>query len=493
MSLIDVVDLTFAYEGSYENVFEHVSFQLDTDWKLGFTGRNGRGKTTFLRLLLGQYEYDGTISASVEFEYFPFEVKDQERMTLEVIEELLPALEDWRLFKELNLLNVDVQVLYRPFSTLSYGEQTKVLLAALFLGENKFLLIDEPTNHLDSEARRLVAEYLNRKKGFILVSHDRRFLDRCVDHILSINKMNIEVQKGTFSSWYANKEARDRMEFEQNEKLKKEVKRLQKSARQACRWSDQVEQSKKGQRVAGLRPDRGFIGHKSAKMMKRSKVLEARKEQAAADKSKLLKNIEEADALRLYPLPYHTDWMISIENVSVSYGEHVVCSGIGAEIRQGDRVCLSGPNGCGKSSVLKLILGEELSHTGNVKVGSGIKFSYVSQDTSFLKGSLKEIALEYELDESLFKTLLRKLDIGRGQFDQDVSQYSAGQKKKVLLAKSLCERAHIYVWDEPLNYIDILSRIQIEELILKYHPTMIFVEHDEAFRERVATKTVDQW
>lgn len=339
MSLIDVVDLTFAYEGNYENVFEHVSFQLDTDWKLGFTGRNGRGKTTFLRLLLGQYEYDGTISASVEFEYFPFEVKDQKRMTLEVIEELLPALEDWRLFKELNLLNVDVQVLYRPFSTLSYGEQTKVLLAALFLGENKFLLIDEPTNHLDSEARRLVAEYLNRKKGFILVSHDRRFLDRCVDHILSINKMNIEVQKGTFSSWYANKEARDRMEFEQNEKLKKEVKRLQKSARQACRWSDQVEQSKKGQRVAGLRPDRGFIGHKSAKMMKRSKVLEARKEQAAADKSKLLKNIEEADALRLYPLPYHTDRMISIENVSVSYGEHVVCSGIGAEIRQGAVPC----------------------------------------------------------------------------------------------------------------------------------------------------------
>lgn len=493
MSLIDVVDLTFAYEGSYENVFEHVSFQLDTDWKLGFTGRNGRGKTTFLRLLLGQYEYQGTISASVEFAYFPYEVKEPGKMTLEVIEELLPALEEWRLFKELNLLNVDVQVLYRPFFTLSCGEQTKVLLAALFLGENRFLLIDEPTNHLDAEARRLVAEYLNRKKGFILVSHDRRFLDRCVDHILSVNRMNIEVQKGNFSSWYANKEARDQMELEQNEKLKKEVKRLQKSARQTSRWSDQVEQSKKGQRVAGLRPDRGFIGHKSAKMMKRSKVLEARKEQAVEDKSKLLKNIEEADALRLYPLSYYTDRMAVFEDVSVSYGENVVCSGIGFEVRQGDRICLSGPNGCGKSSVLKLILGEELSHTGMLQVGSGIKFSYVSQDTSVLKGDLRELALEYGLDESLFKAMLRKLDIGRGQFDKDVSQYSAGQKKKVLLAKSLCERAHIYVWDEPLNYIDVLSRIQIEELILEHHPTMIFVEHDEVFRERVATKTVDQW
>lgn len=91
------------------------------------------------------------------------------------------------------------------------------------------------------------------------------------------------------------------------------------------------------------------------------------------------------------------------------------------------------------------------------------------------------------------KLSLRKLDLNRGQLEKDISQYSAGQKKKVLLAKSLCEQAHIYVWDEPLNYIDVLSRIQIEELILAYKPTMIFVEHDEAFRENIATKVIDRW
>lgn len=495
MSLIDVVNLTFAYEGSYENVFENVSFQLDTDWKLGFTGRNGRGKTTFLNLLLGKYEYQGTISSSVEFEYFPYLVEHPERMTLDVIEEKLPEFEEWRLFKELNFLKMDAEVLYRPFSTLSYGERTKILLAALFLGENKFLLIDEPTNHLDVDARRLVAEYLNKKKGFILVSHDRMFLDRCVDHILSINKMNIEVQKGNFSSWYANKEAQDRLEMMQNEKLKGEVKRLEAASRQAGGWSDKVEKSKKGQRTAGLRPDRGFIGHKAAKMMKRSKVLETRREKAVEDKSKLLKNIETADALKLYPLKYHTDRMMEIKDVCVFYGEHKVCGGVSFEVWQGDRVCLSGVNGCGKSSMLKLISGqtEELRYTGKCQVGSGIKISYVSQDTSFLKGNLREIAEESGIDESLFKAMLRKLDLNRGQLEKDISQYSAGQKKKVLLAKSLCEQAHIYVWDEPLNYIDVLSRIQIEELILAYKPTMIFVEHDEAFRENIATKVVDKW
>lgn len=490
MAMIDVVNLSFSYEGSFEEVFKDVSFRIDTDWKLGFVGRNGRGKTTFLNLLLGKYNYQGRISSSTEFAYFPYEVKDKERMTLEILEEINAQYEEWQLFRELNLLNVDAEVLYRPFHTLSYGEQEKVLLASLFLGEERFLLIDEPTNHLDVEARKQIAQYLNKKKGFILVSHDRNFLDSCVDHILSINKMNIEVQKGNFSSWYANKEARDQLEAAQNQKLESEVKRLKQAARQSSGWSDQVEKSKKGQRVAGLRPDRGFIGHKSAKMMKRAKVLENRQQQAIEEKSKLLKNIDTMDSLKLCPLVYHTDLLAELKDVSVYYDEKKVCSQISFNIRQGERVCLSGKNGCGKSSILKLLLGEGISYEGNVHVGSGLKISYISQDTSYLGGNLKELAQEYGLEESLFKTLLRKLDLEREQFEKDVRFFSAGQKKKVLLAKSLCEQAHLYVWDEPLNYIDVLSRVQIEELLLKYQPTIIFVEHDTAFQENVATKVI---
>ena len=490
MAMIDVVNLSFSYEGSFEEVFKDVSFRIDTDWKLGFVGRNGRGKTTFLNLLLGKYNYQGRISSSTEFAYFPYEVKDKQRMTLEILEEINAQYEEWQLFRELNLLSVDAEVLYRPFHTLSYGEQEKVLLASLFLGEERFLLIDEPTNHLDVEARKQIAQYLNKKKGFILVSHDRNFLDSCVDHILSINKMNIEVQKGNFSSWYANKEARDQLEAAQNQKLESEVKRLKQAARQSSGWSDQVEKSKKGQRVAGLRPDRGFIGHKSAKMMKRAKVLENRQQQAIEEKSKLFKNIDTMDSLKLCPLVYHTDLLAELKDVSVYYDEKKVCSQISFNIRQGERVCLSGKNGCGKSSILKLLLGEGISYEGNVHVGSGLKISYISQDTSYLEGNLKELAQVYGLEESLFKTLLRKLDLEREQFEKDVRFFSAGQKKKVLLAKSLCEQAHLYVWDEPLNYIDVLSRVQIEELLLKYQPTIIFVEHDTAFQENAATKVI---
>ncbi|MGN8888835.1 ATP-binding cassette domain-containing protein, partial [Blautia sp. HCP28S3_G10] len=146
MSEIKVINLTFGYEGHYDNVFENVNFQIDTNWKLGFIGRNGRGKTTFLNLLLGKYHYTGIISSNVTFEYFPYHVKDMSQYTIDVMHEICPESEDWELLKEVSKLDVNAEVLYRPFETLSNGERTKVLLAALFTGSERFLLIDEPTN-----------------------------------------------------------------------------------------------------------------------------------------------------------------------------------------------------------------------------------------------------------------------------------------------------------------------------------------------------------
>ncbi len=488
MSLINVTNLTFAYDGSYDNIFENVSFQIDTDWKLGFTGRNGRGKTTFLNLLLGKYEYSGTISANVSFEYFPFHVADKEILTVDVVSDIFPDYLHWKLIRELSLLEISEDVLYRPFNTLSNGEQTKVLLAALFLKENSFLLIDEPTNHLDMNARKLVSEYLNSKNGFILVSHDRAFLDNCVDHILSINKTNIEIQKGNFSSWWENKKRQDSFELAENEKLKKDIHRLEEAARRTSRWSHEVEKSKIGTRNSGSKVDRGYIGHKAAKMMQRSKSIENRQKSAIDEKSKLLKNIENSDNLKISQLAYHKNQLAELENISIFYDDRMVCQDVGFTIEQGDRIALIGKNGSGKSSIIKLICGENINYTGTFRRGSQLKISYVSQDTSHLLGSLTDYAANSGIDESLFKSILRKLDFSRVQFEKDMSAFSGGQKKKVLIAKSLCEKAHLHIWDEPLNFIDVISRMQIEELLLEYAPTLVFVEHDSEFCKNIATK-----
>lgn len=491
MALIQVNDLTFGYDGSPDNVFEHATFQMDTNWKLGFIGRNGRGKTTFLRLLMGELPDHGAISCPVPAAYFPFSVPDPTADALAAAEALAPGVELWQLQRECSLLQVEPDVLCRPFSTLSSGEQTKVLLAVLFLHEGRFLLIDEPTNHLDEAAREAVCRYLNGKKGFLLVSHDRTLLDGCVDHILSINRTDIEVQAGNFSSWQENRNRQDQFERTEQEKLKKEVSRLTQAARRAADWSCETEKGKFDTRNSGLRPDRGFVGHKAAKMMKRSKNIEVRRESAAEEKAKLLKNWEQAEALRLHPLEYPKQVLVEAEDLSASYGEKAVFSGVRFSICRGDRVAVCGKNGCGKSTLLKLVLGEEIPHTGTLHIGGNLVVSRVPQETTGLRGSLRALAEREGLDEPLFKAILRKLDFSREQFGKDMSAYSEGQKKKVLLATSLCRPAHLYVWDEPLNYIDVLSREQIEALLLASRPTLLFVEHDRTFREKIATKQID--
>lgn len=490
MSMIKVENLTFSYPSSYDAVFENASFQIDTDWKLGFVGRNGRGKTTLLNLLLGKYEYRGKIISSVQFDYFPYSVSDKKRMTNEILQEVCPEAEEWERMRELSYLDVEAEVLWRPFETLSNGEQTKVLLAALFLNEGHFLLIDEPTNHLDAYARERVAAYLKKKKGFLLVSHDRRFLDGCVDHILSLNRASIEVQSGNFSSWMENFERRQEFEAAQNERLKKDIGRLQQAVKRTSGWSNAVERSKYGTRNSGSKIDKGYVGHKAAKMMKRSKTIEARQQQAMEEKSALLKDTETAEELKIATLEYHTDLLASFSEVSVIYDNRQICSAVSFDIHKGERVVLDGKNGSGKSSLLKLLLNPSIEYTGTVTTGSGLVISYVPQDTSHLKGTLSEFAKSNQLDESLFKAILRKMDFERVQFEKDMGDFSGGQKKKVLIAKSLCQRAHLYVWDEPLNFVDIYSRIQIEQLITKFSPAMLLVEHDAAFRNAVATKTV---
>jgi lincosamide and streptogramin A transport system ATP-binding/permease protein len=344
------------------------------------------------------------------------------------------------------------------------------------------------------QARETVARYLGRKSGFILVSHDRAFLDACVDHILSINRADIEIQSGNFSSWYYNKELQDAYELDKNEQLKREIGRLETAAKRTEKWSDKAEKTKIGgnpntseQKSIG---HRAHVGEKSRKMMARSKAIGERQQREIDEKSKLLKNIEEAAPLKLSTLEYHAARLVTLDKVTLSYDGREVCRDVTFEVRQGDRIALYGRNGCGKSSVLKLICGDDIDHTGDVRVGSGLKISYVPQDASFLSGDLSDYARECGIDETLCKTILRKLDFSRVQFEKDMRDYSAGQKKKVLLARSLCERAHLYIWDEPLNYIDVLSRMQIEELIREFTPTLLFVEHDRAFCDGVATEIV---
>lgn len=490
MAQILITNLTFSHEGSDTPVFENVSIALDTRWRLGLTGRNGRGKTTLLRLLLGGLSYRGSIDMPLTPVYFPFAVKDASQLTLFVMQEAAEDAPEWKLQRELNLLGVEEDALYRPYQTLSSGEQTKAQLAALFAREDVYPLIDEPTNHLDLAGREAVGKYLCNKDGFLLVSHDRALLNQCVDHVLALNRGSISVVKGDYDSYASELERQNQHELSENEQLKKDIVRLTESARRISEWSQNIEKSKKHiSRDAAT--DKGYIGARSAAMMKRSLSSQHRQERAAQKKSELLKNVEKVGELKLFPLAHPKKNLVALVDGVVRYGDKVVATGIRFTVRQGECIALAGANGAGKSSILKSICGISDALTGDVTIASGLKISYVPQTTDELEGSMKDFLSASELDETLFKAILRNMDFGREQFGKDLSDLSQGQKKKILLAKSLCQSAHLYVWDEPLNYIDILSRLQLEKLICSFRPTLLLVEHDRAFLDAVCTELVE--
>ena len=509
-----VNDLSFSYESSFDPIFEHVSFTLDTSWKLGFIGRNGKGKTTFLNLLLGKYEYSGSISCDVRCDYFPYRIdaEDLDRTADELMEQWKPGVESWRVMCELPELSVDPELLYRPLRTLSFGEKTKVMLAVLFAGENDFLLIDEPTNHLDQEAREIVKAYLAKKKGFILVSHDRDLLDACVDHVLVIQKTSIDVQSGNFSSWWENKERADAFAKAENEKHQKEIGRLRSTMQQSQNWATKNENTKIGydpiKEHDRTKNARSYIGAKTKKMESRVKVFEQRMEKNIREKEGLLNDVEQIRDLRLSPMTHFKDRLVETRDLSLQYkdAEKPVFTDLTFEIRNGERVFLNGRNGCGKTSLIKAILrsadetsgagkegtaDENLLINGTLLTAPHLKISYINQDTSHLHGDLRMHAFENGVDYSLFLAVLRQLALEQVQFDKNIEDFSEGQKKKVLIATSLLQPAHLYIWDEPLNYVDVFSRMQLEKLISEYQPSMLIVEHDVRFREKMATKVVE--
>ncbi len=506
MAQISVNDLTFCYEGSFDNIFEHVSFSIDTDWRLGFVGRNGKGKTTFLNLLLGKYPYEGAIETSVRFEYFPFPVPAHapEAAAADFLEALRPGCESWRVFRELPKLGEDGELLYRPFDCLSFGQRTKILLAALFAGEGDFPLIDEPTNHLDSTAREWVKRYLAGKKGFILVSHDRELLDACVDHVLVLNRKTIEVQNGTFSTWWENKQRRDQFALSEDEKHRREIQKLREASRRVSDWADKSERSKIGtdpQRDHDRQKNRrSYIGAKTKKMQSRVKQMERRLDREIEEQEGLLQDLERPAELKLTQLTHYKSELVSLRDYCFAYDgmDRPVFAGLNLSVKRGERVALHGANGCGKSTLLKRILQEAgagriesgYRESGLCQTAPGLVIAYVDQDTSRVRGGLTEYCQKHDLDRSLLCTILRQLDFERAQFFKDMAEYSEGQKKKVLLAQSMMTPAHLYIWDEPLNFIDVFSRIQLEKLLLEYKPTMLFVEHDGKFRENVATRVI---
>ena len=481
MPNIIIKDLTFGYDGSEGNLFENINVTLDTSWRLALAGRNGRGKTTFLRLLKGELPYKGSISGVPEVVSFP---------TGEDLD-----VEDWRVRKELNLMGADPDIMWRPVDTLSGGERTKLMLARLFSYDGIYPLIDEPTNHLDMTGREKVAEYLSTKEGFILISHDRSFLDKCTDHTMVITRTGIELVAASYSTWWENNEQRMESERARNSQLHKEIDSINRAIKQNASWAGKAESQKNRahapSKVAEDHFRRTYEAEKARKLMSLAKNLQNRNEKKLEEKKGLLVDEERAEKLKITGSEHHNRTPIIIRDAVLKrYGEDIVRVR-DLVVERGSKISLQGINGCGKSTLIKYLAGkgdsEGISAEGDIYIAPGLKISYVGQDTSSLAGTPYDIANERGADKTLLTTILIKMGFDKDAVMRDTDTFSLGQKKCVMIALSLCEQADIYLWDEPLNYIDVYIRQEIERLVRDSDITMLFVEHDRTFSQTVST------
>ena len=523
MSTITLKDMTYYYDNFFKNVFSNVNLNLDTDWKLGLVGRNGRGKTTLLRLLNKDLDPSkGKISMPVNTEYFPYNYKKSFTKTIDVVKEniapyhqleedmdtlikkgdpksidtygeILSRYEkldgyiiDSLLEKEFRLIGLKPELLNRDFKLLSGGEKNKALIVAMFLKKNHFLLIDEPTNHLDIEGRKKLSKYLATKKGYIVISHDRTFLDGCIDHVLSINKETIHIEKGNYSSWLNNKNLQDEYELNTRKKLERQVKVLEKAANKNRRWSFDKEKEK-----IGCKGDKGAIGARAARLMKRAINIERRTNNMLDEKKELLKDYETVKALNINQRQLEDDIYITTKKLSFSYDNKKLIDNLNLKLYKGDRLWIKGQNGCGKTTLLKILCGEIDITGGTLEVNPEMKISRGYQDVVWKQGFLNDLLKKNKINENKFKYILSFFDIGEEYFKRPIETFSQGEKKKIDIARAFSSENHIFIWDEPLNFMDILFRTQLEDAILKFEPTIIFVEHDESFGKKISNKILD--
>lgn len=489
MSTITIQRMSFAYPGQ-SPLFHDCHLDLSTTWKLGLLGRNGRGKTTLMKILLGKRDYQGTVNLPVQCVYYPLTIKDKDQFAGEALLDACQEsqLEQWQIEKELNLMHADPAILWQPYSTLSGGERTKCQLAALFAQPGKFLLLDEPTNHLDMPSRQQVADYLRHKQqGLIIISHDQHFLDQVINHTLVIERQHLILEQGNYSTYLNQKQRRDTQAIHTNHQLQAAIHQLQQSRQQHQQWAQQAENEKRHNSHA----DKGFIGAKAARMMKKTVTTTHRLDQAIQERQGLMTEVEKIEPLTLHLQETHHQRLLALQDLFLQINGRQLFQPISLVVHQHEQVALLGPNGVGKSSIIQAIRGDfPGTIQGQIEIAHQLQISYVRQDYTSNHGSLESFAKDHHLSYEELLNVLRKLGLSRQTFNVPIQEMSMGQQKKVELARSLVTPAQLYIWDEPVNYLDIANQQQLIQVIHDFQPPLLFVEHDQHFINAVATRRV---
>ena len=494
-----------------KKILDGLTFQVDQGERVGLLGKNGAGKTTLFKMLTGEMDWDegeihiapgkglGLISQIPVYppEYTVEDVlqtafqrlHDMEREMAELTERMAgdsdPALlrrydaltaayeagggydTTTPLNKVCNGLEISQDMRNQLFSSLSGGEKTRVNLARLILEDTDILLLDEPTNHLDLRATEWLEEYLDKYKGTVLaISHDRWFLDRVVKRVIEIQDGKAEFYSGNYSFYVEEKERRYQEKLKQYEKEQAKIEQLEKAAEQLRVWA-----------YSGM--DKTF---------KRAQSMEKRIERMrTTDKPTKERRLD----VKFGEREFRGDEVLTIKGLKKSFDGRTLFDNVDLEVVGGERIALLGDNGTGKSTLLKILLGEEEPDNGKLRMGPTVKVGYLPQIIHFShpeRNLVDTMIYDQDCSTQTARNRLAAFNFRGEDVFKPVSALSGGEQSRLRLCMLMDEKINLLILDEPTNHLDIASREWIEDAVADYEGNLLFVSHDRYFIKQFATR-----
>ncbi len=383
-------------------------------------------------------------------------------------------------------LGLPVPLWERKVSELSAGQRVRLALARLLLEDHDLILFDEPTNHLDVPAREWLEGYLaGMDAAYVVASHDRCFLDAVSNKVAHLDRGALTVYPGNYTEFRQQLEQAEEEGWRRYEKSRKLAKKLQRQAQDYQKWSDAGEKKKRG---AG---DKGFMGHKAAKLMKRSLAARRRMEEAV-ENSRTEKPFEKS-AVKIEFGSSNGRSLVRAGDLVVGYSEEQPLAGeLSFEVSAGDRIAVLGPNGSGKTALLRTVLGEIPALDGEVSLAPSAKTGYFDQDNRGVPPDVTavEAVLGTGRDETLARTVMGRMGVKRETVSKRAAKLSSGERAKVLLAGIILGDNNLLILDEPTNYLDIETQDVLLGALADFPGGILLVSHDRYFVEQLATETL---
>ncbi len=483
MSIITASKLNKSF--GIETVLEDVTFHVNAGDRIGIVGANGAGKSTLLRILAGELQADSgelyfekgtSLGYLKQRDHFPDGGTVTEEIAKAATDAQKAAFEDRHGYSYekgtkgiLRSLAFTDDYFDKPVGTLSGGERTRLAMASLLLQEPDLLLLDEPTNHLDIGTLKWLEGYLKGYRGtLIIISHDRYFLDKLATRIFEIERCRLTAYEGNYTAFKEKKQLKYEQDLRHYEQMKAEVARQEEIIRR-------------------------FKEHNTEHLVKRAQSREKRL--AMLDMPDKPTFFREKLRIRFDEKLKSGQDVLQAEDLAMSFagpeGVRQLFSGVSMDIKKGDRICMVGPNGVGKTTLLKIILGQLEPDDGWLRLGQNVVCGYYDQEQKLLdpdKTVLDEVHSTYiKYDQVELRKLLGRLGFYGDDVFKQVKDLAGGEKAKLSLLKLMMTGANFLILDEPTNHLDIAAKEVFEDALLDFPGTLLIVSHDRYLLQKIPT------